>query len=96
MRKVGVILLLVGFLWLLVLQGVVLVRGGVRPIIRVAISELESKPGKLYSAEDVVAYVGRAATSAFDAQPLFVAPASLMLVGGLLAARNGKTSAGNA
>lgn len=95
MRMIGVSLLLAGFLWLLVIQGVVLVRGGTRPIIGTAIAELKSKPGKVYSAEEVLAFVGRAANSAFEAQPIFVMPGTLMLVGGLLAARSGKRIAKN-
>ena len=90
MRKIGVTLLIAGFVWILLMQGVVLVRGGVRPIIGSAMGELESKPGKLYSADEVQSFVGKAANSASDAHPLFVLPGSLMLVGGLLAAVNRK------
>lgn len=95
MRKIGVTLLIAGFVWLLLMQGVVLARGGLRPIVGSAMGELESKPGKLYSAEEVQSFVVKAANSAFDAQPLFVLPGSLMLVGGLLAAVNRKRRVSN-
>jgi len=87
MRKLGVTLLVVGFLWLLALQMQAALRGGIRPVLRAQYAQLDTAAKTSYSRQDVEELIGNTARDSFDAQPLFSLPGTICFIGGLLAAR---------
>lgn len=93
MRKTGLALLLLGFLWLVQLQVVSTLRGGVRPVLDAQYKAIEAQKGRTYSASEVEERVHTTAVAAYDAAPsLFAVPGAIMLLGGLLAARRSRGS----
>lgn len=91
MRKTGLALLLLGFLWLVQLQVVSALRGGVRPVLDAQYKAIEAQKGRTYSAPEVEERVHATAVAAYDAAPsLFAIPGAIMLLGGLLAARRSR------
>ena len=96
-RKFGFALLIVGMLWLIGIQLVVNLRGGIRPVLQAQYDLLEATPKAVYSKQEVEAYVRNTANAVFDEQPLFIFPGVVLFAGGLLASRPARTkSAGSA
>lgn len=87
MRRLGVILLVAGFLWLLAMQVQVSMRGGIRPVLRTQYNQLDAMAKPSYSREEVEEFIRNTAGDAFDAQPLFALPGAICFIGGLLALR---------
>ncbi|MDZ7813299.1 MAG: hypothetical protein U5L74_09340, partial [Ideonella sp.] len=88
MRKIGVALLVVGFIWLGALQILVVVRAGIRPVLAGQYHQLDAEPARQYSASEVEAKIHATASDAYDAATRwFLLPGLLMLAGGLMAAR---------
>jgi len=69
------------------MQLTVSLRGAIRPVLQTQYVQLDANPKTAYSRQDVEFYVRNTATAAFDAQPLFVLPAIIIFIGGLLASR---------
>lgn len=84
MRRLGLLFVFVGFVWLASLQLISYMRVFARPIADAANAELAQMP--VVTQERAQALVGRAIVSSFDEQPLFILPGLFMLVGGVLIA----------
>jgi hypothetical protein len=85
MRRLGLVLLLAGFGWLLAYQAGVLLRGA-RPALRGTLVKLDQQPNKSYSKQEVEQLLSEAGAAQYDATPVFALPGALMLIGGLLGA----------
>jgi hypothetical protein len=87
MLKIGLGLLILGFVWLIGLQASVLLGAGIRPVLAAQYKEIDSTPVRLYSRIEVEEKIRATARSAFDAgTPMFILPGALMLLGGILVA----------
>ncbi len=83
MRVLGFALLLCGFAWLVAMQLTLAIRGGIRPILRAQYQKVEQGGRSSVPTEEVIELVSETARLAFDAHPLFILPATLMLVGAI-------------
>jgi hypothetical protein len=95
MRKLGFILLALGFLWASLLELERFMRGGLRPLVLGQYAELSSDASHAYSREDVQLRIRETAISAYRMRPHPIVPGILMLTGGLLLARSGRAKAGD-
>ena len=88
MRKIGLALLVVGFIWLGALQLLGVVRAGIRPVLAHQYGQLAAEPARQYSVSEVEAMIQTTARVSYDAATRwFLLPGLLMLAGGLMAAR---------
>lgn len=88
MRKIGLALLVVGFIWLGALQLLGVVRAGIRPVLADQYRQLDAEPARQYSVSEVEAKIQTTASDSYDAATRwFLLPGLLMLAGGLMAAR---------
>ncbi|MEO6279063.1 hypothetical protein [Roseateles sp.] len=85
MRKLGLTLLVVGFLWLLVLQVQAALHAGVRAVVLTQYKQLDAEAKPSYSRQEVDGLIRNTARDAFDAHPLFALPGAVSFIGGLLA-----------
>lgn len=85
MRRLSLVLLLVGFGWLLAYQAGVLLRGS-RPALRDTFVKLDQQPNKLYSRQEIALLLREAGIAQYEATPVFAWPGTLMFIGGLLGA----------
>lgn len=84
MRRLGLLFVFVGFVWLASLQLISCMRVLARPIADAANAEIAQM--SVVTQESAQGLVGRAIASSFDEQPLFILPGLFMLVGGVLIA----------
>lgn len=83
MRILAAALLLLGFVWLSTQQiGLYLV--GMRPGLRMLLSQMDSKPKTAYTSAEVEQLGRDAVTAQSASSPVFVLPGGVMLVGGVL------------
>ena len=90
MRKLGYVLLLVGFAWISLQQFDGFMRGGLRPVILAEYSKLSANPAMTYSRDEVQLHIRQTALATYRLYPPVIAPGILMLVGGLLLARSSR------
>jgi hypothetical protein len=83
MRMMGFGMLICGFAWLVDMQLMLAIRGAIRPILRAQYQKVEQGGRSSVPTEEVVKLVSETAKLAFDAHPLFILPATLMLVGAI-------------
>jgi hypothetical protein len=84
-RKTGLIMLFIGFIWLLTLQASVLL-SGTRPALRTTLTKIDSQLNMSYSKKEVEDLLNEAAGAQYEATPVFLLPGTLMLAGGILGA----------
>jgi len=84
MRRLGLLFVFIGFVWLASLQLISYMRVLARPIADAANAEIAQM--SVVTQESAQGLVGRAIASSFDEQPLFILPGLFMLVGGVLIA----------
>jgi hypothetical protein len=92
MRKAGYLLVMTGFTWLVFLQAVQLLRGGVRPILRTQYAKVDNGGRPAIPAGEVIQLIGDTAAQCYDSQPLFLLPGAVMLVGAILIGRRSATA----
>ena len=82
-RRFGIVLLLVGFGWLVTYQVGVELRGS-RPALQGTLVQLDQQPSKSYSKQEVAQLLREAGVAQYESTPVFLLPAALMLIGGLM------------
>lgn len=87
MRKLGYLLAITGFTWLVYLQAVQLLRFGARPILRTEYAKVDSGGRSTIPAKEVIELIRDTAVQCYDSQPLFLLPGVVMLVGAILIGR---------
>lgn len=90
MRRLGLLLLALGFLWASLQEIGGLMRAGLRPLVLGQYAELSTDRSQIYSREDVQFRIRQTAVSAYRMRPHPALPGVLMLTGGLLLARTGR------
>jgi hypothetical protein len=91
MRKLGLLLLTTGLLWLLILQLGSSMRAGVRPVVLGQYKQLDLENRNTFTRSEVEERLRETAAAAYDAAPSsFALPGLLMFAGGLLAARRSR------
>jgi hypothetical protein len=86
MRKLGFLLLIVGFAWLALLQFNIFMRADLRSVGLAQYAELSTDPNYRYTREDVQGHIRDTALAVNALFPFILAPGATMLVGGLLLA----------
>lgn len=86
MRKIGFLLLLVGFAWLALLQFNIFMRADLRSVGLAQYAKLSADPNHRYARGDVQKFIGDTALAVNALFPFILAPGSTMLAGGLLLA----------
>lgn len=86
MRKLGYVLLVVGFAWIAGQQIEGFMKGELRAVVLREYARVS--PGRAYSDKDVRERIRMAALAAYRTYPPVLAPGLLMLMGGLLLGRS--------
>ena len=86
MRKIGFLLLLIGFGWLSRQQLDMVMRTEIRSVGTAQSAKLSTDPGRRYTEQDVRAHIRETALAVHAHFPFVLAPGLLMLSGGLLLA----------
>src|SRR5205809_7658921 len=86
MRKLGFLMLYVGFAWITILQVGSLMRLGIRPILQDRYEKLSQAPTTSYSRSEVETHIRETAVSVYEARALFIFSGALMFFGGLVLA----------
>jgi hypothetical protein len=94
-RKLGLLLVIVGFGWLALLQGKQSLRGGIRPILAVAYAKVDHGGRSAIPSQEVIELLSETADRCYDAQPLFLLPGVTMLIGALLIGRRSVSTSGD-
>lgn len=84
MRRIGYVLLVVGFVWIACQQVSGFMRFGLRPVIEQQWSKLSPEPDEEYSLQEVQDIVRDTAVDAYNRFPFVIAPGLVMLIGGIL------------
>ena len=92
MRKLGFLLVTVGFGWLALLQGAQSLRGGIRPILAIAYAKVDQSGRSAILSREVIELLRETAVRCYDAQPLFLLPGAIMLIGAILVGRQSVSS----
>jgi hypothetical protein len=87
MRKLGYLLVIAGFTWLVFLQAVQSLCGGVRPILRTEYIKVDKGGRSTIPIGEVIELIRDTAVQCFNSQPLFLLPGVVMLVGTILIGR---------
>ena len=86
MRKLGFLLLLVGFAWLALQQLNMIMRTDLRPVGQAQHAKLSTDPNQRYTEQDVRTHIRETALAVNARFPVVFAPGLAMLTGGLLLA----------
>ena len=84
MKKLGFLLLLVGFVWLSLQQLNIVMRADLRLVGQAQFAKLSSDPNHHYTEQDVRDHIRETALAVNAHFPFVLAPGLLMLAGGLL------------
>ena len=94
MRKLGFLLLFVGFGWIALLQFNIFMRADLRSVGLAQYAKLSTDPNHRYTREDVQGHIGDTALAVNARFPFILAPGITMLVGGLLLAFSSRRRVG--
>jgi hypothetical protein len=86
MRKLGFLLLFVGFAWLALQQFDIFMRAGLRSVGLAQHAKLSDDPNHRYTDQDVRTHIRETALAVNELFPVVLAPGITMLAGGLLLA----------
>lgn len=86
MRKLGFLLLLVGFAWLALQQLNIVMRTELRPVGEAQHAKLSTDPNHPYTEQEVRTHIRETALAVNARFPVVLAPGLTMLAGGLLLA----------
>jgi uncharacterized membrane protein YedE/YeeE len=86
MRKLGLLLLYSGFVWIAFLQFNLFMRAGLRPVVLAQYAKLPSDLSHRYTQDEAHAHIRETAEAVYSHAPFVLAPGIVMLAGGLLVA----------
>ena len=90
MRKLGYLLVVAGFSWLVFLQAVQSMRRGIRPVLRIEYAKVDAGGRSAIPATEVIELISDTARRCHDAQPLLLLPGVVTLLGAILIGRRRK------
>ena len=95
MRKIGFLLLTIGFAWILFIESIIVIRAGLRSAVASDYAQLSRDESKLYTLLEVKHFIVRAAIHGYEAVPQPIIPGVAMFAGGLMLAFGSRGSRPN-